>query len=91
LCDTTFTRKDKLATVVVCDTIDNEVLLWRHVDSEKSKFYKVMLQQLLSLGYTVNAVTIDVKRGLNTVKVCTIQMCHFNQNIVERYIVNPRV
>ncbi|MBK2345935.1 hypothetical protein IBE10_03160 [Francisella tularensis subsp. novicida] len=94
LCDTTFygKRKDKLATVVFCDTIENEVLLWRHVDSEKSKYYKEMLQQLLSLGYTVNAVTIDGKRGLNTVKVCPIQMCHFHQKkIVDRYIVNPRV
>ncbi|MDE4990511.1 hypothetical protein NAH39_10890, partial [Francisella tularensis subsp. holarctica] len=32
-CDTTFKRKDKIATVVYCDTIENEVLLWRHVDS----------------------------------------------------------
>ncbi|MDE4994557.1 hypothetical protein NAH09_10715, partial [Francisella tularensis subsp. holarctica] len=65
LWDTTFKRKDTLATVVFCDTIENEVLLWRHVDSEKSKYYKEMLPPLLSLGYTVNAVTIDGKRGLN--------------------------
>jgi len=47
-----------------------------------------MLQQLLSLGYTVNAVTIDGKRGLNTLfKGYPIQMCHFHQRkIVDRYI-----
>jgi hypothetical protein len=47
-----------------------------------------MLQELLSLGYIVNAVTIDGKRGLNTVfKRYPIQMCHFHQRkIVDRYI-----
>ena len=42
VCDTTFygKRKDKLATVTFYDTIEDELLLWRHVDSEKSKYYK---------------------------------------------------
>jgi hypothetical protein len=70
------------------------VLLWKHVDSEKSKYYKEVLQELLSLGYTVNAVTIDGKRGLNTVlKGYPVQMCHFHQKkIVDRYITkNPKL
>ncbi len=53
-----------------------------------------MLQELLSLGYTVNAVTIDGKRGLNTVfKEYPIQICHFHQKkIVDRYITkNPKL
>lgn len=96
VCDTTFygKRKDKLATVIFYDIIEDELLLWRHVDSEKSKYYKEMLQELLSLGYTVNAVTIDGKRGLNTVfKVYPTQMCHFHQRkIVDRYITkNPKL
>ena len=58
------------------------------MESEKSKYYKDLLQELLSLGYTINAVTIDGKRGLNTVfKGYPIQMCHFHQKkIVQRYI-----
>jgi hypothetical protein len=96
VCDTTFygKRKDKLATVVFYDSIENEVLLWKNVDSEKSKYYKKMLQELLSLGYTINAVAIDGKRGLNTVfKGYPIQMCHFHQKkIVDRYITkNPKL
>ena len=96
VCDTTFygKRKDKLATVVFYDAIQDEILLWRHVDSEKSKYYKEMLQELLSLGYIVNSVTIDGKRGLNTVfKSYPIQMCHFHQRkIVDRYITkNPKL
>ena len=65
-----------------------------HVESEKSKYYKDLLQELLLLGYTINAVTIDGKRGLNTVfKGYQIQMCHFHQKkIVQRYITkNPKL
>ena len=96
VCDTTFygKRKDKLATIVFYDTIEDEVLFWKHVDSEKSKYYKEMLRELLSLGYTVNAVTIDGKRGLNTVfKGYPVQMCHFHQKkIVDRYVTkNPKL
>lgn len=96
ICDTTFygKRKDKLGTVVFYDTIQKEVLLWKHVESEKSKHYRDMFQELLSLGYTINAVTIDGKRGLNTVfKSYPIQMCHFHQKkIVQRYITkNPKL
>ena len=90
VCDTTFygKRKGKLATIVFYDTIEDEVLLWKYVDSEKSKYYKDMLQELLSLGYTINSVSIDGKRGLSTVFKCyPIQMCHFHQRkIVDRYI-----
>lgn len=53
-----------------------------------------MLQELLSLGYTVNAIAIDGKRGLNKVfKRYPIQMCHFHQRkIVDRYITkNPKL
>ena len=70
------------------------MLLWKHVDSEKSKYYKEMLQDLLSLRYTLNAITIDGKRGLNTLfKGYQIQMCHFHQKkIVDRYITkNPKL
>lgn len=96
MCDTTFygKRKDKLGTVVFYDTIENEVLLWKHVESEKVKYYKDILSKLLSLGYSINAVTIDGKRGLNNVfKGYPIQMYHFHQKkIVQKYITkNPKL
>ncbi|WP_200151673.1 hypothetical protein [Francisella philomiragia] len=90
VCDTTFygKRKDKLATVFFYDVIADEILLWKHVESERCQHYKNMLNELLSLGYTINAVTMDGKRGLNTVfKSYPIQMCHFHQKqTVQRYI-----
>jgi hypothetical protein len=64
------------------------------VESEKSQYYKILLDELLSLGYTVNGVTTDGKRGLSTVfKGLPLQMCHFHQKkIVQRYITkNPKL
>ncbi len=46
------------------------------------------MQELLSKGFTINAITIDGKKGLNKVfKDYPIQMCQFHQKmIVKRYI-----
>lgn len=95
MCDTTFygKRKDHLGTVVFYDSIEHEVILWNHVESEKSQYYKQLLKELLILGYSINAVILDGRRGLNTVfKAYPIQMCHFHQKqIVQRYTTqNPK-
>ena len=96
VCDTTFygKKRDKLGTVIFYDVLKREVLLWEHIETEKSASYKKLLKQLLALGYTINSVTMDGKRGLNTVfKEYPIQMCHFHQKqIVQRYITkNPKL
>ena len=96
VCDTTFygKRQDKLGTVVFFDSIEKEVLLWNHVESEKAQHYKELLKELLLLGYTINSVTIDGKRGLYTVfKAYPVQMCHFHQKkTIRRYITkNPKL
>lgn len=95
MCDTTFygKRKDHLGTVVFYDSIEHEVILWKHVESEKSQYYKQLLKELLTLGYSINAVTLDGRRGLNAVfKRYPTQMCHFHQKqIVQRYTTqNPK-
>ena len=67
------------------------MLLWEHVETEKSTSYKKLLKQLLA---AINSVTMDDKRGLNTVfKEYPMQMCHFHQKqIVQRYITkNPKL
>ena len=68
MCDTTFYGKKKnlLSIVVLYDSIEHEVILWNHVESEKSQYYKQLLKELLILGYSINAVTLDGRRGLNT-------------------------
>jgi hypothetical protein len=90
ICDATFygKRKDKLGTLVFKDSISKEVLIWKHIQSETLKDYKHLLSELLVLGYTINSITIDGKRGLyKALEAYPIQMCHFHQKrIIQRYI-----
>ncbi len=75
------------------DILSKEVLLWKHVQSEFGKDYKQLLYRLIDLGYNVQAVIIDAKRGLYKVfKEYPVQMCHFHQKNMQRYItLHPRL
>jgi len=56
--------------------------------------YKQLLHRLLDIGYDVQAVIIDGKRGLYKVfKEYPVQMCHFHQKkTIQRYItLHPRL
>ena len=91
ICDATFygKRKDKLGTLVFKDSISKEVLIWKHIQSETFKSYKYLLRELLELGYTINSITIDGKRGLyKAFEDYSVQMwCYFHQKrIIQRYI-----
>ena len=96
MCDATFygKRKDKLGTLVFKDDITKEILLSKHIESELSADYKLLLNKLLKLGYTVLSVTTDGKRGLQKVfKEFPMQICHFHQaKTIRRYITKkPRL
>jgi len=96
VCDATFygKKKDKLGTLVFKDILSKEVLIWKHVQSELTKDYKQLLQRLLDIGYEVQAIIIDGKRGLyKAFKDYPIQMCHFHQKkVIQRYItMHPRL
>ncbi len=70
------------------------MLIWKHVDSETIFDYKQLLQELLDLGYTIQAIIIDGKRGLYKAFECfPVQMCHFHQRkTINRYLTrNPRL
>jgi len=90
VCDATFygKRKDKLGTLVFKDVVSNEILIWKHIESETIKDYKYLKEELLQLGYTIQSATLDGKRGLTKAfKEIPIQMYHFHQKkIVQRYI-----
>ncbi len=58
-------RKDKIRTLVFKDTYQNEVLIWKHIQTETVKEYKDLKQKLKELGYTIKSVTFDGKRGFN--------------------------
>jgi len=70
------------------DSLNHEILIWKHIQSEKVADYKYLLNELLILGYEVLSVTIDGKRGVaNIFKDYPVQMCHFHQKrIIQRYI-----
>jgi len=63
-------------------------LIWKHIQSETIKDYKYLLSELIDLGYTINSITIDGKRGLyKAFEDYPVQMCHFHQKrIIQRYI-----
>jgi len=96
VCDATFyaKRKDKIGTLVFKDTTRKDVLIWKHIQTEKVIEYKDLKQQLLKLGYVIKSVTFDGKRGLTKLfKDYPVQMCHFHQKkIIQRYITKyPRL
>ena len=81
-------RKDRLGTLVFKDNESKEILIWKHIESEVVQDYKFLKEELVSLGYTIESVTLDGKRGLNKAfKDIPMQMCHFHQKkIVQRYL-----
>ncbi len=96
VCDATFygKRKDKLGTLVFKDIIETEVLIWKHIENETVADYKQLLQTLLDLGYTIQAIIIDGRRGLyKAFEDFPVQMCHFHQRkTINRYLTrNPRL
>ena len=78
----------KLGTLVFKDADTKEILIWKHIQSEKILDYKYLLQELLILGYKIKSITIDGKRGLyKAFEDYPVQMCHFHQKrIIQRYI-----
>jgi hypothetical protein len=90
VCDATFygKRKDKLGTLVFKDADSKEILIWKHIQSEKIDYYKYLLQELINLGYKIKSITIDGKRGLyKAFEDYPVQICHFHQKrIIQRYI-----
>ena len=78
----------KFGVLVFKDVIQNEILIWKLISKETALEYKLLLNILLAKGFTINAITIDGKKGLTKVfKDYPIQMCQFHQKmIVKRYI-----
>ena len=66
ICDATFygKKKDKLGTLVFKDSITKEIVIWKHIESEKVSDYKYLKNELIKLGYIIQSVTLDGKRGL---------------------------
>lgn len=66
VCDATFhgKRSDGLGTLVFMDSITHEIVIPKHIESEKVADYHYLLHELLSLGYTIlSAITFHLESG----------------------------
>jgi hypothetical protein len=74
--------------LVFKDITQCEVLIWKHIENETVEDYTQLLNHLIFLGYTINAIIVDGFKGLyKAFKDYPIQLCHFHQKkIVHRYI-----
>jgi len=90
VCDATFygKRKDKLGTLVFKDITSNEILIWKHIQTETVEDYKQLLNYLVFLGFTINAIITDGFKGLQKAfKVYPMQLCQFHQKkTINRYL-----
>jgi hypothetical protein len=96
VCDATFygKRKDKLGTLVFKDITSNEILIWKHIQTETVEDYKQLLDYLIFLGFTINAIITDGFKGLNKAfKDYPMQLCQFHQKkTINRYLTrNPQL
>jgi hypothetical protein len=96
IADATFfgKKRDKFGVLVFKDAINNEILIWKHIETEQIKDYQYLIDQLLERGFTINGMVVDGKRGLFTaLDDYPIQMCHFHQKmILQRYLTrNPKL
>ncbi len=88
ICDATFygKRKDKLGTLVFMDSLTHEILIWKHIQTEKVDDYKYLLTELLNLGYTILSATVDSKRGVfessGTRKIIQYKCVIFIRNVL---------
>ena len=96
VCDATFygRKKDRLGTLVFKDILQNEILIWKHIESETKEDYKQLLNSLIFYGYDIKAVIFDGFKGLYKLfKAYPIQMCHFHQRktIIYYLTKNPKL
>lgn len=90
IADATFfgKKRDKFGVLVFRDSISGEILIWKHIETEQIKDYKYLIDELNEMGFTIQGVVVDVKRGLfRALDEYPIQMCHFHQKmILQRYL-----
>lgn len=81
-------RRDKFGVLVFKDIITKEILIWKHIESERINDYVYLKDELIAIGFSINGIVIDGKRGLfRSFDSFPVQMCHFHQKmIIQRYV-----
>ncbi len=90
--DTTYWGRS-FGVMLFKDAISKENLLKYYVKNETNALYLQGLKELELLGYTINAVVCDGRKGLvQSLANLPVQMCQFHQvAIIRRYITkNPK-
>jgi hypothetical protein len=54
-----------LGTLIFKDNDSKEIIIWKHIDTEKKEDYQYLKSELDSLGYTIKSVVLDGKRGID--------------------------
>ncbi len=91
--DTTFFRRNEGVCIFYATNI-KKVIARSIVKSETSFEYRKLKLQIENLGFTIQAVVIDGRKGIKEVfRDIPIQMCQFHQlMILRRYLtMNPRL
>lgn len=81
IADATFfgKKRDKFGVLVLKDAIKNEILIWKHIETVQIKDYKYFIDELVEMGFTVQGIVVDGKRGLfRILEDYPVQMCHFH-------------
>jgi len=81
-------KRDKLGVLVFKDILEDEILIWKHIESEKLIDYIHLKHELIDKGFIIKGITVDGKRGLfRALEAYPVQMCHFHQRaIILRYL-----
>ena len=80
--------------MVFKDITQNEILIWKHIETETVEDYKQLLHYLVFRGYTINAIITDGFKGLQKAfKAYPMQLCQFHQRkTINKYLTrNPKL
>lgn len=81
-------RADKFGVLVAKDVVKSKIIAYQFIQTEKLDDYTKMVDHLQQVGFVINGITIDGKRGLfQAFPAIPVQMCHFHQQaIMTRYL-----
>ena len=54
-----------MGTLIFKDNDSKEIIIWKHIDTEKKEDYQYLKSELDSLGYTIKSVVLYGKRGID--------------------------
>lgn len=76
-------RKDKLGLIVAKDAHTSLPIAYNFIETESKEVYLDLMKQMISKGYSVDAVVLDGKPGIfDLFGDIPVQMCHFHMKAI---------